>query len=96
MSELLELLEQKKQIEERIKQLKNMEICAERSKLSHKHYSGCRVDEWTVSIQCQHLEDERVNRWFPAIYGVNKEEVIKDLEKLIADLQRLQEKMVKE
>ena len=96
MSELLELLEQKKQIEERIKQLKKLEICADRSKFSHRHYSGYRADEWTISIQCRHLNDDRVNRWFPAIYGVNKEEVIKDLEKLIADLQRLQEKMVKE
>lgn len=85
MGELERLIEQKKEIEKRIKEIKTQEVRQGRVKyhiVSHKNYLG---DEYLVSV--------KLDRWNRALSSFSRDSLLEEIPKLIDDLQKLYEKL---
>lgn len=98
MTELQELEEQKKRIEERIKELKYYYKRQNRAELRKDTYSGGRHDEWKVMylVDRSDLIDETKDIQRLVATGSTKEKCLENLETVIDDLQKLYLKAVKE
>ena len=97
--ELKMLLEQKRQIEQKIKQYKEQSISAGNIKgnatvkfgrTDYRH----RPDEWFVAIWRNIIgQSVGVSQWQTVVRGQNKEQVIAEVSRMIADLQELEKKL---
>ena len=88
--ELMELIEEKKQIERKIRELKEQDIIFNRAKLSVHRYA--RGDEWYVAI----FQQDNITykgMWHSIIKGYDKQEVINDIDNIIGDLKGLKERL---
>ena len=94
MSTLEELLEQKKQIEQQIKILKNQECMYGNAKLGMNHYP--RGDEYYIAVKTVVDEDLSQSRWRAIITMKTKEEAIKSIDSILHDLERLKDVLTKE
>lgn len=97
MTELQELEEQKKKIEERIKELKYYYKRQNRAELRKDEYPA-RHDEWKVMylVDRSDLIDETKDIQRLVATGSTKEKCLENLETVIDDLQKLYLKAVKE
>lgn len=92
MTEIEELLAQKKEIEAKIKAAKNKGVVeVEGAKIDVQHLTG-GLDEWVIMVEAKgtHLNS---NRWRGLIRSRSRAEAIASLPGLIASLQALQEKI---
>ena len=87
MSELDELLAQKKEIDKRIAEIKNQTRHCGCAKWEHRHIP--RGWEWTLSI-ARH-SDVNNGRYFPVIERESMSEAKEDLKEIISDLINLAE-----
>lgn len=85
MSQLEELKRQRKELDEKIKELENTEIVCGVAKFDGRH----------ISIIIKKWDEERKydNLWKKVIYSNRREPVKNQLKRLIADLQMLYEKI---
>ncbi len=90
MSELEELIEQRKEIDRKIRELKHTAKIFGRVKLELQRFP--RGEEWTVFIRkkAQHLSEDRN---VSVIQLNDKAEVLQELNNLIDDLTELKEKV---
>lgn len=88
--ELKELMRQKRIIERRIRELKEIEIKCGSVKLGHEKYRNMLTDPWYIAIQT-----ERCNRNGPGLvwtkwrYKEDKSDFIQEIDKLISDLEEM-------
>lgn len=96
MSEIEKLQEQKREIEQRIKELKHAERNAQagRTKLAFQHYSGCAPDYYYIAVRCDKvmLEPSKVT-WRSIIQSETRDGAIEQIPEIIADLQELYKKL---
>lgn len=97
MNELDRLIQQKKEIQERIRQIKtNGIIVVDGAKLDVEHYATGKPDEWMISVMMNNLDTGRKNRWFSVVRGTNKTEVMLQIDPLIESLENLKKELQKE
>lgn len=89
MSELQELMKQKREIEERIKQIKNATVVCGFAKVDIDHYPTSRPDEWYIAIKVPGVCEGDQTRYRSIIRGHSKEECIEKIPTIINDLQGL-------
>lgn len=96
MSELQELKEQKKQIEQRIRELECTSIYCNRAELRFDRYSGGRHAEWKVRyrVDTSYLVDYAKDRSYFIAIANTKEQCLENLKTAIEDLQGLLEKVL--
>ena len=87
-NELERLKQQKREIEERIKELSNDHISHGVVRFSKEHFAGPREDEYALWIKSR--SDEEPVRW----RGVLRNRVIQSIDVLIEDLRALKCKIV--
>jgi len=88
-SELQDLIKQKREIEERIKVLKNASVFYGCTKLDICHYSTSRPDEWYIAVKVPGVYEDEQARYRSIIRGHSKEECIEKIPQIINDLQGL-------
>lgn len=90
MNELEELIRQKKELEERIRQARNQTISCGRAKLDVEHYPTQLPDRHYVAIMVDtsYLGDNR-NRWRTVANGKTRDDAINQIPTIINDLQSL-------
>lgn len=94
MTELEELMAQKREIEEKIKRAKNKGVVITTgAKLDVQHYPTAKPDDWYISVAVRPFN---TIKWRGVIRGESREEVIAQLPLVIADLQELQDKLQNE
>lgn len=94
MSTLEELLEQKKQIEQQIRIMRNKELIYGGAKLGTHHYP--RGDEWYIAIKSVVGRNLGDSRWRAIITCKTREEAIKNIDEVLRDLNGLKEILSKE
>jgi len=92
-SELQDLIKQKREIEERIKALKNASTIYGSAKLDIYHYPTSRPDEWFIAIKVPGVCEGDQSRYRSIILGHSKEECIEKIPAIIKDLQGLYDKL---
>ena len=95
MTELEELLQKKKEIEQQIKLLTKKVYASNSAKMFREHW-GAKPDPWTVSVKVQ--SDEMYFARQPALWRAiirreNKEDAISDINNIISELESLKEKL---
>lgn len=91
-NELERLKQQKREIEERIKELSNDHISHGVVRFSKEHFAGPREDEYALWIKSR--SDEEPVRWRGVLRNRNREAVIQSIDVLIEDLRALKCKIV--
>ena len=91
-NELERLKQQKREIEERIKELSNTNISHGVVRFSKEHFAGPREDEYALWIKSR--SDEEPVRWRGVLRNRNREAVIQSIDVLIEDLRALKCKIV--
>ena len=92
MTEIEELLAQKKEIEAKIRAAKNKGVVeVDGAKVDVQHFSYGH-DEWYIAVAAKGLH-ENSNRWRGVIRSRSRAETIAALPNLIASLQELQERL---
>ena len=86
MSELDELIAQRKEIDRKIRELKNTDIYCGNAKWKLVSYP--RGDEWTVYVKKRTI-DPHYDRWYAVIQLTDKHKALDELDLLIKDLQGL-------
>ena len=97
MTELEKLMEQKKEIEQKIKELKNQSVQTEDTRLNYKtkvsYNAGVGIDAWCIDIftvKSNVLEFRSYKpKWVTVILAPTKDEAIGRLRDLIIRLSRL-------
>lgn len=89
MSELEDLIAEKRRIESRIKELKTKSVSNEHAKLYLDHFATEREDEWCVSIKVHKIDIDDRDVWRSIIRGTDKQKVITEIIPLIDDLTKL-------
>lgn len=89
MKELQRLMKQKKEIEERIRMLKNSMTVYGCVKLDIYHYPTTRPDEWYIAVKVPGVCEGDQSRYRSIILGHSKEECIEKIPQVIKDLQGL-------
>lgn len=89
MKELQRLMKQKKEIEERIRMLKNSMTVYGCVKLDIDHYPTTRPDEYYIAVKVPGVMPDDQTRYRSIIRGHSKEECIEKLPQVIKDLQGL-------
>lgn len=94
MSELEELKKQKREIEQKIKELECTAVVCGCAKLDKEHYPTARPDEWAIYIKRILGEElERQFGWYSIIRSQDKEWCINQIQIVVNDLQGLLEKL---
>lgn len=89
MSELAELIKQKREIEWRIKCLRQGAQYYGCAKVDMDHYPTSRPDEWFIAIKVPGVMPEDQSRYRSIIRGHSKKECIEKIPKIVNDLQGL-------
>ena len=93
MKELQILMKQKREIEERIRMLKNSMTVYGCVKLDIYHYPTTRPDEWYIAVKVPGVMPDDQTRYRSIILGHSKEECIEKIPQIINDLQGLYDKL---
>ncbi len=91
-NELERLKQQKREIEERIKELSNDHISHGVVRFSKEHFAGPKEDEYALWIKSR--SDEEPVRWRGVLRNRDREAVIQSIDVLIEDLRALKCKIV--
>lgn len=89
MTELDKLKQQKREIEQKIKELQYPVISTGKAKLDLHRYS--RGDEWYIAVK--ERRDQNRPRWRGIIMGSDRQKCIDQIDDVIADLMQLKEKL---
>lgn len=92
-SELQELMKQKREIEKRIKVLKNASVFYGCTKIDIDHFPTSRPDEWYVAVKVPGVCDGDQTRYRSIIRGHTRQECIDKIPTIIKDLQGLYDKL---
>lgn len=93
MSELQDLINQKKELEERIRELRFKARYFGCAKIDIEHYPTIRPDEWYIAIKVPGVMPEDQSRYRSIIRGHSKEECAEKIPQIINDLQGLYEQL---
>ena len=93
MDELQELMEQRKKIDERIRQIKNSIVIYGCAKIDIDHYPTPRPDEWYVAVKVPGVCEGDQTRYRSIIRGHTRQECIDKIPTIIKDLQGLYDKL---
>lgn len=92
-SELQDLIKQKREIEERIKVLKNASVFYGCTKLDIYHYPTSRPDEWYIAVKVPGVYEDEQSRYRSIIRDHTRQECIDKIPTIIKDLQGLYDKL---
>ena len=96
MTELEELLQKKKEIEQQIKLLTKKVYTSDGAKMFREHW-GAKPDPWTVSLKVQSDEMYLARQpalWRAIIRRETKDDAISDIDNIILELKSLKEKIL--
>lgn len=93
MSELEDLIKQRKELDFKIKELKEKGSRFDRAKIFLYHYASQRPDEWRVAVLCQEIQTLGTERWKTIISSPDKDAVIAAIDAIIASLNGLRDKL---
>ena len=97
-NELDLLLKQKREIEDKIRELKTFAVNEGEVRLCMEHYRGSKPDRWYLGINVQYINYPHSQRngseYRSVINAGTREEVIEAIPYLIHDLQELYNKVV--
>ena len=89
MTELEQLIEDKKRIEKRIRELKNTDIVANDIKFKSESFPNRRLN-WKLIIKTRYMnKTSEIDSWRTVISGFDREDVIEEIPNLVADLQTI-------
>ena len=95
MTELEKLMNERRKIDERIKELKNVEVTYGRAKLGLSHYYTSKPDEWYIAIDriidCPATVGRDMKR-YSIIRTNDKDSAIEHIDEIIKDLKGLKDK----
>lgn len=89
MTELEKLKQQKKEIEQKIKELMNPVMFTGKAKIDIHRYS--RGDEWYIAVKTRNQNSNPV--WRGIISNCDRQACIDQIDEVIADLTELKEKL---
>ena len=88
MNELEELIRQKKELEKRIKELKNQACIVGRVKIDVEHYPTRKPDRHYLAVFYRPLDNGR-EKWQTIFSANNKQSVVDAIPSIVNDLQEL-------
>ena len=88
-TELEELLEQRRLINARIRQIQAENITVGRAKIGVERYPTNKPDRWYVAIKIQQQYPDKKESWRSIISGDTRADVASKIPDVIRDLQRL-------
>ena len=96
MTKLEELIAQKREIEQKIREERNMEIVVGRVKVGMEHYPTDKPDRYYVAIESGYNGGNRLDcmgrrAWRSIISGLSRKDVIAGIPEIVRDLQKLYE-----
>ena len=87
MDELTKLIEQRKEIDRKIKEIKNQAVCSEKAKMELISYPT-GIKDWVVKVLIKNKEEKP--KWRSVAVCDSREEAIQELNKVICNLKELQ------
>lgn len=93
MSELEDLIRQRKELDAKIKALKEKDYRYDRAKLFLYHFASTRPDEWRVAVLCHEQWDGVIERWKTIISGTSKESALASIDTVISSLDGLRKQL---
>lgn len=91
MGELESLIEARKKINERIKELKNPRLYYGDAKIDLEHYTTSKPDRWYLAYK-RNIYDAESARWNSIVSATSKEEIINEIPVIIDTLSGLLDK----
>ena len=91
MTEIEELMRQKKEIEQKIRELRKRDIIC--GKVKYEVISLPRGTEHTIAIKTDNALTDTYRKYYKVIYYENKDVMMKSLHELIEDLQEMENKL---
>lgn len=92
MSELEDLIRQRKELDAKIKALKEKDFRYDRAKLFLYHFAS-RPDEWRVAVLCQEHWEGVIERWKTIISSTSKESALASIDTVISSLDGLRKQL---
>lgn len=92
MSELEDLIRQRKELDAKIKALKEKDFRYDRAKLFLYHFAA-RPDEWRVAVLCQEVDTRNMERWKTIISSTSKESALASIDTVISSLEGLRKQL---
>lgn len=91
MKELEELKRQRKELDAKIRELESQSICAGKARISYRHYTGSRADDWLLQYHVKYIGGgyRIANKWTTLVYLPDKEAAKSAIETVINDLKNL-------
>ena len=98
-NEIQKLIEERRRIDEKIRELRKRSVQTDNAKLYFEHYPTIRQDEWCVSVKVHKLDGADASTkdtWRSIIRGYDKESVINEIIPIITTLTNLYQKCTEE
>ena len=98
-NEIQKLIEERKRIDAKIRELKKRSTQTDNAKLYFEHYPTIRQDEWCVSVKVHKLDGADASTkdtWRSIIRGHDKESVVNEIIPIITELTELYRRCAKE
>ena len=92
MSELEDLIRQRKELDAKIKKLKEKEFRYDRAKLFLYRFAAI-PDEWRVAVLCQEHCEGAIERWKTIISSTSKESALASIDTVISSLEGLRKQL---
>lgn len=93
MSELEDLIRQRKELDAKIKALKEKDYRYDRAKLFLYHFATTHPDEWRVAVLCQEHREGVIERWKTIISSTSKESALASIDTVISSLEGLRKQL---
>lgn len=99
MDELERLIAQKKEIEQRIREVKNRETIVGRTKIGVERYTTGKPDRHFIAVEVENRDETRIGRsdrprWRAIINGTSRKSVVAGIPDIIRDLAKLYDQEV--
>ena len=94
MSELEDLIKQRKELDFKIKELKERGSKYDRAKFFLYHFASQRPDEWRVAVLCQEIQTSGSERWKTIISSPDKDAVLAAIDAVVTSLNGLRDKLI--
>lgn len=94
-NEIQKLIEERKRIDAKIRELKKRSVQTDNAKLYFEHYPTIRQDEWCISVKVHKLDGADASAkdtWRSIIRGHDKKSVVDEIIPIITELTELYQK----
>ena len=93
MTELEQLIEQRRELDRRIREIREQNITCGSVKLYRRHYTGCHPDDWCLAVKTDIHSEFRPVVWRTISADTDREKVVRQLPGIIRDMNELQRRL---